>query len=432
MQSIQGFVIKNSRVSNVAGVVAENFELSPYAKTYSREIGWYQDDSYVGDTLSVFKAVNTDTGAPFVLPQAQVQEILGVTQAVVAYMATHNYPYSIQDLINTILAAFTGQIEQFQIGELKVGTTETIPEWLLWTSKTFPDTTIKVWLNNEAFENQYTDYEVVTVAPFDQLDDFFRPYGVVAGDLTALTIPMLMERVMAARGSAPETVIRIYEFPYHNVSNPSVSTTSYWGVVVYGKNGDNIDAIKDAIVKSILSQSTHLQEDWEVIFPDIFLRTEFLLYPRWDKVAIPNLTVLSALYSAVQDPTEVLSFAKAVWPVIPADWIEANLTIVPFDYKALAVIVLNGQKNLIGKKDWKALFPDYVPVSTSSLDFNRMSVVTREWLIAMEALLVIAETMTPFTSVPNPYRRVIRDDTLYVGALIDNVNYLVAARSNLA
>ena len=237
---------------------------------------------------------------------------------------------------------------------------------------------------------------------------------------------------MAARGSAPETVIRIYEFPYHNVSNPSVSTTSYWGVVVYGKNGDNIDAIKDAIVKSILSQSTHLQEDWEVIFPDIFLRTEFLLYPRWDKVAIPNLTVLSALYSAVQDPTEVLSFAKTVWPVIPADWIEANLAIVPFDYKALAVIVLNGQKNLIEKKDWKALFPDYVPVSTSSLDFNRMSVVTREWLIAMEALLVIAETMTPFTGVPNPYRRVIRDDTLYVGALIDNVNYLVAARSNLA
>lgn len=432
MQSIQGFVIKSSRVSNEAGVVAENFELSPYAKTYSREIGWYQHESYPGDTLSVFKAVNTETGEPYVLPDDLVKEILSVTETVVAYMAVHSYPYLVSDLHSTVSAAFQGKIESFAIGTLKAGSTETMPDRLMWTSLSFPNTTIKIWLNNDAFENQYSDYEIVTVAPFDQLDAFFRPYGTVVSDLNAMTVPALMERVMKVRAGIPESTIRVYDFEFHNPNNPTQSSVSYWAVIVYGKNGDNVDAIKDTIIKTILENSSHPQEEWEVIFPDIFLRTEFLLCPRWDKIAIPNLTALSSLYSSVVEPLEAVAFAKHVWATIPAIWIESNLSVIPFDYKALIVEILNGQKNVTGKTDWKVLFPDYVPVSTSSLDFNRMSEKTREWLLVIQEMLVIAETMTEYTSVANPYRRVIRDNVLYVGTVVDNVNYLVAARSNLA
>lgn len=432
MYAIQGFVIKSNQVSNEAGVVADNFELSPYAKTYSREIGWYQHESYQGDTLSVFKAINTETGEPYVLSKDQVKEILGVTETVVAYMAVHTYPYLVPDLLSTVSAAFQGKIENFTIGALKVGEAETMPDRLSWTSLSFPGTTVKIWLNNDAFENQYSDYEIVTVSPFDQLDDFYRPYGTTVSELSLLTIPMLMERVMRVRGGIPESTIRVYDFGFHNPNNRTQSTPSYWAVIVYGKNGDNIDAIKDVIIKTILENSEHTQAEWEVIFPDIFLRTEFLLYPRWDKVAIPNLTTLSSLYSSAVDPLETVMFAKQKWSTIPASWIEANLSIVPFDYKALTVEVLNGQKNVEGKTNWRAIFPDYIPISTSSLDFNRMTVKTREWLLIVQEMLVIAESMTEYTSIANPFRRVIRDNVLYVGTMVDNVNYLVAARANLS
>ena len=76
------------------------------------------------------------------------------------------------------------------------------------------------------------------------------------------------------------------------------------------------------------------------------------------------------------------------------------------------------------------LFKDYIPVSTSSLDFNRMSIYTRDWVLMMVGLIKIAETATEFTSIANPMRRVYRDGILYITRMYDSVNYMVAARSN--
>jgi len=83
-----------------------------------------------------------------------------------------------------------------------------------------------------------------------------------------------------------------------------------------------------------------------------------------------------------------------------------------------------------GKRKITDLFPDYIPIPTSSIDFNRMQVRTRDWLILLETVLMIAETANEFTSVPTNLRRIKRGDTLYISALYNNINYLVAAKSN--
>lgn len=432
MQSIRGFVTKSDRINNTVGVVADFFELSPLALTYSRTRGEYQHSDYPSYTLQTFRAVDEDSGEAFVLSPEQSAEVLAVTDAVVMYMATQNYPYDVQDLLDTVRARFTAEISDFVVGDLRTGTQETMPEWLAWTSQQFPNRTIRIWLCNDAFENQYTDYEIVTVSPLDQLDRFFGAYGSLATQLKQQTIMSFIGLTQVQRGNYPETVLRVFTYNYVNPNNLAQKTPVYWGVLVYGKNGDNVDAIKDALADYLLTNSTHPRADWEVIFPEIFQRTEFLLFPRWDRIAIPNLTQLSALYSAAQDPQEVIAFAKQHWTAIEPSFIDTNLTLVPFDYKALAVVILNGQKNAEGKQRWPALFPDYLPVSTSSPDFNRMSIYTRDWMWQIQALLVLAESMTAYSSLPNPYRRIVRDGIVYVSTLYDNVNYLVAARSNLS
>jgi hypothetical protein len=93
-------------------------------------------------------------------------------------------------------------------------------------------------------------------------------------------------------------------------------------------------------------------------------------------------------------------------------------------------VVLNGTTNVVGKTHIKTLFPDYIPVPTSSVDFNRMSIATREWILQMVELIQIAETATEYSSIQNPIRRVYRDGLLYVTRIINEVNYLVAVRAN--
>ena len=48
-------------------------------------------------------------------------------------------------------------------------------------------------------------------------------------------------------------------------------------------------------------------------------------------------------------------------------------------------------------RDRVNIFPDYVPVSSMTLDFGRMEIMTRDWVVMMEKLLIAAETVTLYS-----------------------------------
>ena len=431
MQTIRGAVTLSSYINNAPGTIAEFFELSPFALTYSRERGEYQDSTYPGFVLHAFRAVDNTTNTTVILPADQVKEILGVVQAVISYMSGKTYPYDLADLRNTVQAAFSSSISAFEVGSLYTGTSITLPDYLTWISTAHNNAEIKIWLRNEAFENQYSDFEIVTVPPIDQLDRFFGTYGDLATELSAISFSDKIDRIESYKNGKPDTYVRAYAFDFLNANALTQKTSVVWGVLIYGRNGDNVDSIKDALVEYILANSTHTQVEWEVIFPDLFKRTEFLFCPRWDKIAIPNLTEASALYSSAADPLESITYAKTYWPDIAGAFVEANLTLLPFDYKAITLMALNGQSNVAAKTSLMSLFSDYIPVSTSSVDFSRMKVYTREWLLIMVELIHLAETVDEYTTIVSPVRRIIRNGKIYVSRIYDSVNYMVACRSNL-
>jgi len=65
------------------------------------------------------------------------------------------------------------------------------------------------------------------------------------------------------------------------------------------------------------------------------------------------------------------------------------------------------------------------------VDFSRMKVYTREWLLIMVELIHLAETVDEYTTIVSPVRRIIRNGKIYVSRIYDSVNYMVACRSNL-
>lgn len=430
MQLIRGFVTKSTFINNTLGQIAPVYELSPFAMTYTRERGEYTHSNYLGNTLHTFTALDGTTGEHVELTAAQVEEVFLVTAQVQSYFESHPYPFDLDDFQNVVLANLGGSINLFRYGTIETGVLPVVPDWISWWSNIGTGAEFRIWFKTESFENQYSYYDIIPVAPIDDLDRFFGTYGDLATQLNAMTVSEIAERAMDARDNHPETYLRFYTFKYYNPINPAQWTNTTWGVLVYGKNGDNIDSIKDAIVEHVLANSSYTQAQWEDIFPDLFKRTEFLIYPRWDKIAIPNLTEQGALYSTMMDPVESVSFAIQKWNTINPAFIEANLTLFPYNYKALSLLCLNGQSNLFGYTSLRGLFPDYIPVSTSSVDFNRMSLSTRNWLLAIQPLILAAETATEYTSLQNPLRRVIRDGVLYITLMYDNVNYLVAAKSN--
>jgi hypothetical protein len=287
-----------------------------------------------------------------------------------------------------------------------------------------------IWLSDAAFQSQYDQYSIVPVVPVDNLDDFFKAPATVVTELSSLTYSQIISRIKTAKGTNPESAIEVYEFDYINPQTGQVGAQTFWGTLVYGLAGDNIDAVKAALINYILANSSHTREEWTAILPSLFKTTEFLILPRWDKYAIPNLSIKAGLYSCIADPAETTTFAQAQVPFYDQAWIQSNINIVPYPYKNLSLTIINGPNNIDGAKKLTDLFPDYLCVGTSSTDFARMTMNTQQWATELERLLIAAETATKYSTLNSEFRKIWRNGKLYISMVYNNVDFLAAAYQN--
>lgn len=429
MITLKGFVTISQYINNAPGETSPLGELSTWSMTYTKERGEYSNANIPGYKLHTFKSVD-ESNLKVSVPDNQVEQILQIVQECINYATTHIRPYNPIDFSNTILGSFFGRISNLTYGEFVDNGSLALPEFITWVSNEYNNNVIKIWLADESFKSQYDEYEINVVPPLTPLDNFFGFYNQAVSDVTARTFTDLTNDIQTLKGDHPETYMRLMGFDYVNQNNPSQRTATTWAVLIYGRAGDHIDIIRDEIVRFILANSSYARPEWSVIFPDIFKRTEFIILPRWDKLSIPNLQVSAALYSSLLDPVECVSFALQAFDFYPPAWIEDNITIMPFDFKALSLLVINGYDNVAENATIAGIFPDYIPVSSTSLDFNRMTVKTREWLLILEQLLITAETATEYNSIPDSVRRIDRNGIMFISAVYENVNYMVAAKQN--
>lgn len=427
---VKGFVTVNDYVNNVPGRTSAICELSTWSRTYSKEKGEYLNDTLPGYRLTTFKTVDTQTGNETVVPVNLAKHIMLMVYESITYAKAHIRPYDPNDFRNSIVTTFFQKISNLQFGNFVDNGQIALPEWVSWTSLENANAQVKIWLSDLAFQDQYDESQIVVIPPIETVDHFFNQYNVALTEIKSRTLQELSDTIQLAKTDNPETYVRLLEFDFYNILNVEQKNKCTWAVLIYGKVGDNIDSIKDALVDYIISHSTHTKAEWELRLPDIFKRTEFALLPRWDKISIENLTDLSSLYSSILSPTECIQFAKNSISFYQASYVETHVEVFPYDYKALSVVAVPGPTNVVGSQKLYEMFSDYIPVPSTSPDFNRMEIKTRDWALFIEKLLIIAETATEFTSVPYYAHKQYKDGKLYISGMFDNVNYLVAAKSN--
>lgn len=145
-------------------------------------------------------------------------------------------------------------------------------------------------------------------------------------------------------------------------------------------------------------------------------------------MSIPNMTVQAGMYRSILDPHEAIAYAKAQIDFYAQNWIDQHIEILPYDYKAIMLEAVTGENNSDGITSLRVVFPDYIPVPTSSTDFNRMTQVTQDWMMILEQLLIVAENLDSYTTIPEGIRVVTRNNQKYVSSYYMAVNYLVKPR----
>lgn len=429
MYFLKGFVEVAGFASNVPGTVAKIGELSSISRTYAKEVGYYDNATYTDIQLLSFTSRQDDSLVE--IPddvKIQTFDVLGWTYG---QMIGSNLLEDRTNFLNTLIDQFAGKIEEVDAGLQVSDGNVSIVEWLSWKI-VGQESYVRFWFTDESFQTQYDEYEIVVVPPMTNLDNFFRPGAEVEALMSAVNVTTVVNNLQLAKNGYPETIISSEAYNYIDPANPNHKVPTRWGVLIYGAAGNNVDSIKDALVKYVLAHSIHPREDWIELIPDLFKRTEFIITPIWDQYAIPNRTLESGIYSPVITLQRALEIAKLTAPEYPEAHVEANLTTLGHPFKSLTMTSIGGPENREGKFLVTDFYPDYINVSSISPDFNRLSPKTQEWATVIAEMIYLAETAGRYTVMPFGITRLVRNDLLYIVKTMDNVQFLIVAKANFA
>jgi hypothetical protein len=431
---LKGFVSHAAFANNATGVVAPFGELSTYSSTYARDKGLYKSAASADMELTTFITANNAT--PVQLTQDVVDHVIGICKYVFDRVQSVHGEIFDDELLQDLLVRYATSAESFECGDIiKDNNGYWAPTWLSWKNKSIaplqPDNSIKIWFADQAFQEEYDEFSIVVVPPTANIDDFFKTGSEVEAMLKAITPSQSMEKVQIAKGTTPESIIRAETYNYVDPYNALHKVPATWHVLIYGVAGNNIDSINDAIIDAILSQSSHTRDEWVQILPDLFRRTEFILVPLWNQYAIPNRELQAGIYSPTTNLKRATALIKQVVASYPGSHIDDHLDVFAHPYKSLSIAAIGSKDNRDDLFELTDVFGDYIAVSSTSVDFNRQSLPTQEWSQLLANMLIQAEKVGKYTSVPVGMTKVTRDNVLYVVARYGNINYLVAAKSSL-
>ena len=458
--SLKGFVSVGAFVDNVRYEVAPLGELSLQSATYAKDRAIYAAASSGASPttleLSVFSSRTPDDDH-YEVPTPYATLLTAMMRWCHAQAIGGVFGNNPENCRQAIMAEFDTQIRDAVVGPM----VEQDGVWLP-ASVTFyinPDAVsttwdpavraeldrsrVKLWFADSAFSTEYDEFEIEFLAPIanDRLDDFFLLADQVEIKVKARTMEETHILIHQLKDGKPETKIRTIIFEYHDPNDKDWTLPTNWSFVIYGIAGDNIDSIKEGLANWILDNSTHTREEWAVIFPDIFTSTEMILTPTWNLVAIPNQTLQDGVYSPVINMYGAQSMARrtCTGTAYTDAHIDSVLTTVGCLYKSIGLLAVGGPENRNGKDRFEEVWPDYIATPTSSADFNRMQPATQNWVLMLNAMLKVAETMTDFSDLPQspyPMTRLRRTNAagetyMYVVANFNNIQYLVVSRQSV-
>lgn len=427
---ILAFASVASLVDNAPGRNSTLGELSTWSQTFTKHRGEYTDTGIPGIRLNTFSVKEDGTDRQVDLDYEEYSIPLRVVKSLIDYARGRALPIDPNDFRDAVQADNFENIENLRFGELEDNGSITLPSWIGFNSKKSSKDVYTIWLADIAFRLQYPEFEITVIAPVEDLTKLYGPWQAGVNAMIEQNNSKLMARVQAAKDLHPETYVRYFEFDYVNQINSTQKRTSSWYILVYGEAGDNDDAIKDAIISYLVKNTGKNEAVWEKIFPELFKRTEFILYPRWDLESVPNMSTLTGLYSSFLGLENSINYAITNTPFYPAPHVKANSFTFPVTYKGLGVVGVNGINNADGMLDMRTLWRDYIAIPSTSPDFQRMQPATQEWVHFLIRCVEAAETATGSSALPQGMRRSRRGDLWYISASYNKANYMFAMRRN--
>lgn len=427
MYTLQTFIGLDREIDNDPNVVAPIGELSTRSRTYARDVQSHRKDELPDVVAHVFSSKQDSAEV------ALRDEVLGSTYDLVEYVynralsgqTTSDKTHLVANLEADLGGFFTG----WAVGDMVSNGTIWMPEYIIaYVLGQAEDTSVRLFFSDAAFQNLYDQFHITVSHPVDVIDELQGSIGSIQALTADLDTAAVFNRLTEAAHPYPYTVSASFTFPVVNPNDPTDTIELPWSVAIYGQAGNNIDAIYSAIRADILTNSSYPIEDWEERIPDLFKTIEFTLVPFWDQYSVPNQSLEAGLFSPLIKYKDIFETLRTHMPLYSGTHVQYHSDVTTYLYKSIAFGLCGGPENRNELFDLRSFFPDYATLSTTSIDFNRMSPETRGFVHRLSELLLHAETVGEFTLLPSGYSKMWRENKLYVVTTYQNIQFYTLAK----
>lgn len=435
MYNLYGFVEIPNFGNKTPGQVATVGELSQLGRTFSTEIEQYTSTTYKDVQLVSIDSRRDDSlvtvgltysdGALHIaqwLYDRSIQGQLG------------NDPVAIRQALN---AQFGSSVNIKTVGDIVTQNGRYyFPAYLAFSmTNTGEDNDIYLWFADEYFTQKvpYPRYEMRPLLPFDDIDLLMGGPESVLPLLKALTAADFANRAQTLAGSKPY-YLWSNEYEWHCLTNSDITYSCPLGELINGLAGVNIDFIQANLRTTILTQSAHSEDDWRIVLPQLFKKTEFLLVPLWDRKSLYNQDESTRLYSPttrLKDAT-IKAYTDKYMTDLSASFLDGNLCLSGSAYKNLSFLSCGNPDNYGAKTSFDAQFPEYAVVNTLSPEFSKIPARVRLFITKMVDLFMTAETATASSLVPTGFTRVERNGVSYITFTYESCQYLCPIRAGFS
>lgn len=433
MKIFKAFAQIGPLTDNTDNVVAPVGELAPMSRTFVRGYTEYVHSDFPGDlTLIGFSYKEEDVKKA--VPDATSYACLKVISWVYAQARLGKFTEQKDSFQQFFIQTFGTQFDLVSSGEHVAFGNYWSPEYIEFAPYQQDATTRwRVWFSDDAFYNQFDEFQHMVVPPVVPVDQFFDDFNGVTDLVAGIKQADIFDRIRVARGKFPETVLRTDMFQWHDRNDKTLTVDTDWVTVIYGAAGDNLDATKEAIRQYIMANTTHTRDEWAVIFPDLFTSTEFIFTPMATDYAVPNGDRDHGIYSGQTSIQKAIRMCRKTCKGVKYTnaHIDKVICIVPTQFRSIMCSVVGGPENRDGIDLFMERYPDYINVSFTHQDFMAMSEETRQFCYMLAEMLMHAEEMTVDSGVPQGYNRIIRDGIVYIAKSFKNFLYLVVAFSSV-
>lgn len=432
MYNLSAFMAIAAMANNTPGNDSVIGELTTTSSTFSREVGRYSNTNYPDVRLLSFSSKDVDTGTKIEVPGLYANKLLELGQ----WMFSKAIDGSLSDNKETsrqlIAQEFAGSLEILAIGSMVTNGNYYLPEYIFVKElSSSDDNVLRVWFSDPAFRAQFDQYELVPVPPIDNLDDFHKDRITVQNLIKGITVVKNISKAQELTASSPETILVSREYNWVDKIDPTITYPVPWTVAIYGLAGNNEDVIRQTLVDYILANSAYERSEWELIFPDLFRPTEFYITPLWDRYSLPNQQTYAGMYSPTIPLKDMLGYARQTVQDATDEYLQENLIGSTTVYRGLAFLAVGNPRNRNDLFRFDALWPQYIALSTTNIDFNRIDTDTQQFILKLIEMMKVAETISGYSELPTEMTRIERGDKTYLASSLNNVLYLVSIKSNV-